>query len=71
MTESDPLLTISEVSRIIRRSESTVLRLIRAGKLENRREGHYHYIRRSWVDRYIDNLPRGVQHRKPSQEKAK
>lgn len=50
----EPLLTVGEVAGIMRVSNMTVYRLIKAGQLGAIRVGKNYRIRRSDVDRYLD-----------------
>ena len=50
----DPLLTVGEVAGIMRVSNMTVYGLIKAGQLGAIRVGKNYRIRRSDVDRYLD-----------------
>ena len=50
----EPLLTVGEVASIMRVSNMTVYRLIKAGQLSAIRVGKNYRIRRSDVDRYLD-----------------
>lgn len=50
----EPLLTVGEVAGIMRVSNMTVYRLIKAGQLSAIRVGKNYRIRRSDVDRYLD-----------------
>jgi excisionase family DNA binding protein len=54
---TDRLLTVHEVAGIMRVSNMTVYRLIRAGELRAARVGRGYRIRESEVDAYLD---RGV-----------
>jgi excisionase family DNA binding protein len=54
---TDRLLTVHEVAGIMRVSNMTVYRLIRAGELKAARVGRGYRIRESEVDAYLD---RGV-----------
>ena len=53
-TFGEPLLTVGEVAGIMRVSNMTVYRLIKAGQLSAIRVGKNYRIRRSDVDRYLD-----------------
>ena len=57
MQTTDRLLTVHEVAAIMRVSNMTVYRLIRAGDLKAARVGRGYRIRESEVDAYLD---RGV-----------
>ena len=50
----EPLLTVGEVAQIMRVSNMTVYRLIKGGQLGAIRVGKNYRIRRSDVDRYLD-----------------
>lgn len=50
----EPLLTVGEVAGVMRVSNMTVYRLIKAGQLGAIRVGKNYRIRRSDVDRYLD-----------------
>lgn len=50
----EPLLTVGEVAAVMRVSNMTVYRLIKAGHLSAIRVGKNYRIRRSDVDRYLD-----------------
>ena len=50
----EPLLTVGEVAGLMRVSNMTVYRLIKAGQLSAIRVGKNYRIRRSDVDRYLD-----------------
>ena len=50
----EPLLTVGEVAHVMRVSNMTVYRLIKAGQLAAIRVGKNYRIRRSDVDRYLD-----------------
>ena len=50
----EPLLTVGEVAGIMRVSNMTVYRLIKAGQLSAIRVGKNYRIRRSDVDKYLD-----------------
>jgi excisionase family DNA binding protein len=50
----EPLLTVGEVAGVMRVSNMTVYRLIKAGQLAAIRVGKNYRIRRSDVDRYLD-----------------
>ena len=57
MSERDleePLLTVDEVARVMRVSNMTVYRLIKAGQLAAIRVGKNYRIRRRDVARYLD-----------------
>lgn len=49
----EPLLTVSEVAQIMRVSNMTVYRLIKAGQLAAIRVGKNYRIRRRDVERYL------------------
>ena len=49
----EPLLTVGEVVSLMRVSNMTVYRLIKAGQLSAIRVGKNYRIRRSDVDRYL------------------
>lgn len=49
----EPLLTVGEVATLMRVSNMTVYRLIKAGQLGAIRVGKNYRIRRSDVDRYL------------------
>lgn len=51
----EPLLTVSEVARMMRVSNMTVYRLIKSGELPALRVGKNYRIRNSDVDRYLDD----------------
>jgi excisionase family DNA binding protein len=51
---TDRLLTVHEVAAIMRVSNMTVYRLIRAGELRAARVGRGYRIRESEVDAYLD-----------------
>ena len=57
MQTNDRLLTVHEVAGIMRVSNMTVYRLIRAGELKAARVGRGYRIRESEVEAYLD---RGV-----------
>lgn len=50
----EPLLTVGEVASVMRVSNMTVYRLIKAGQLGAIRVGKNYRIRRSDVDRYLN-----------------
>ncbi len=50
----EPLLTVGEVAGLMRVSNMTVYRLIKSGQLGAIRVGKNYRIRRSDVDRYLD-----------------
>lgn len=50
----EPLLTVSEVASMMRVSNMTVYRLIKAGDLPALRVGKNYRIRASDVERYLD-----------------
>ena len=54
MQTTDRLLTVHEVAGIMRVSNMTVYRLIRAGELRAARVGRGYRIRESEVDAYLD-----------------
>lgn len=54
MQTTDRLLTVHEVAAIMRVSNMTVYRLIRAGELRAARVGRGYRIRESEVDAYLD-----------------
>ena len=54
MQTTDRLLTVHEVAGIMRVSNMTVYRLIRAGELKAARVGRGYRIRESEVDAYLD-----------------
>ena len=54
MQTTDRLLTVHEVAGIMRVSNMTVYRLIRAGELRAARVGRGYRIRESDVDAYLD-----------------
>lgn len=49
----EPLLTVGEVAALMRVSNMTVYRLIKAGQLSAIRVGKNYRIRRTDVDRYL------------------
>lgn len=51
----EPLLTVGEVASIMRVSNMTVYRLIKSGQLAAIRVGKNYRIRRSDIDRYLDD----------------
>lgn len=51
----EPLLTVGEVANLMRVSNMTVYRLIKAGQLGAIRVGKNYRIRRSDVDRYLSD----------------
>lgn len=51
----DPLLTVGEVADMMRVSNMTVYRLIKAGQLAAVRVGKNYRIRRTDVDRYLSD----------------
>jgi excisionase family DNA binding protein len=51
----EPLLTVGEVAGLMRVSNMTVYRLIKAGQLAAIRVGKNYRIRRSDVDRYLED----------------
>ena len=59
----EPLLTVGEVATLMRVSNMTVYRLIKAGQLAAIRVGKNYRIRRGDVDRYLTersvNVPGG------------
>lgn len=65
MTDESPedLLTVKEVGQILRRGPMTVLRRIRDGSLKSCRQAQIHYIKRRWVQEYVDSLPGGIKTR--------
>ena len=60
----EPLLTVGEVAGLMRVSNMTVYRLIKAGQLAAIRVGKNYRIRRTDVDRYLTD--RAVQIEEPS-----
>ena len=54
MQTTDRLLTVHEVAGIMRVSNMTVYRLIRAGELKAARVGRGYRIRESELDAYLD-----------------
>ena len=50
---SDPLLTVGEVAQLMRVSNMTVYRLIKAGQLSAIRVGKNYRIRGADIDRYL------------------
>ena len=54
MQTTDRLLTVHEVAGIMRVSNMTVYRLIRAGELRAARVGRGYRIRESELDAYLD-----------------
>ncbi len=50
----EPLLTVGEVASIMRVSNMTVYRLIKSGQLAAIRVGKNYRIRRSDIDRYLN-----------------
>lgn len=50
----EPLLTVGEVATLMRVSNMTVYRLIKAGQLSAIRVGKNYRIRRTDVDRYLN-----------------
>jgi excisionase family DNA binding protein len=61
---TDRLLTVHEVAGIMRVSNMTVYRLIRAGELRAARVGRGYRIRESEVDAYLDRGV-GIDHEVP------
>ena len=59
----EPLLTVGEVATLMRVSNMTVYRLIKAGQLAAIRVGKNYRIRRTDVDRYLTE--RSVQVERP------
>lgn len=57
----EPLLTVGEVATLMRVSNMTVYRLIKAGQLSAIRVGKNYRIRRSDVDRYLTERAVNVQ----------
>lgn len=57
----EPLLTVGEVAGLMRVSNMTVYRLIKAGQLSAIRVGKNYRIRRSDVDRYLTDRAVNVQ----------
>ena len=58
MSERDfgePLLTVGEVAGVMRVSNMTVYRLIKSGQLAAIRVGKNYRIRRSDIDRYLND----------------
>jgi excisionase family DNA binding protein len=51
----EPLLTVSEVAAIMRVSNMTVYRLIKSGQLAAIRVGKNYRIRRSDIERYLND----------------
>jgi len=51
----EPLLTVGEVAQIVRVSNMTVYRLIKAGQLGAIRVGKNYRIRRRDLDRYLND----------------
>ena len=49
----EPLLTVGEVAQLMRVSNMTVYRLIKAGQLSAIRVGKNYRIRRSDIERYL------------------
>ena len=60
---SEPLLTVVEVAQLMRVSNMTVYRLIKAGQLSAIRVGKNYRIRRGDVDRYLTDRAVNVQER--------
>lgn len=59
----EPLLTVGEVASLMRVSNMTVYRLIKAGQLSAIRVGKNYRIRRGDVDRYLTDRAVNVQER--------
>ena len=57
----EPLLTVGEVAALMRVSNMTVYRLIKAGQLSAIRVGKNYRIRRGDVDRYLSERAVHVQ----------
>ena len=57
----EPLLTVGEVATLMRVSNMTVYRLIKAGQLAAIRVGKNYRIRRGDVDRYLSDRAVNVQ----------
>lgn len=57
----EPLLTVGEVAALMRVSNMTVYRLIKAGQLSAIRVGKNYRIRRTDVDRYLTERSVNVQ----------
>lgn len=57
----EPLLTVGEVASLMRVSNMTVYRLIKAGQLAAIRVGKNYRIRRTDVDRYLSERSVNVQ----------
>lgn len=57
----EPLLTVGEVATLMRVSNMTVYRLIKAGQLSAIRVGKNYRIRRSDMDRYLTERSVNVQ----------
>ena len=51
----EPLLTVGEVAQVMRVSNMTVYRLIKAGQLSAIRVGKNYRIRRSDIERYLSD----------------
>jgi excisionase family DNA binding protein len=51
----EPLLTVGEVAQVMRVSNMTVYRLIKAGQLSAIRVGKNYRIRRSDIERYLND----------------
>lgn len=51
----EPLLTVGEVASVMRVSNMTVYRLIKSGQLAAIRVGKNYRLRRSDVDKYLDD----------------
>jgi excisionase family DNA binding protein len=51
----EPLLTVGEVAGVMRVSNMTVYRLIKSGQLAAIRVGKNYRIRRSDIDRYLND----------------
>lgn len=57
----EPLLTVGEVAHLMRVSNMTVYRLIKAGQLSAIRVGKNYRIRRADVDRYLTERSVNIQ----------
>jgi excisionase family DNA binding protein len=53
--EQDPLMTVDEVADVLRVSNMTVYRLIKAGRIPAMRVGRNFRVRRSEIVRYLES----------------
>lgn len=54
MTAHDPVLTVHDVADELGKSYRTVCRYIKAGELKATKRGNSVFIRRSWLEEFLD-----------------